>query len=46
MLRDEGLEADEIARKLGQPISEVGAQLSLLSLSGEVEEREGKIFRT
>ena len=46
LIRDEGLEADEIARKLGQPISEVGAQLSLLSLSGEVEEREGKFFRT
>ncbi|MEK7091036.1 MAG: DNA-processing protein DprA [Patescibacteria group bacterium] len=46
LIKDEGLEADEIARKLGQPISEVGAQLSLLSLSGEVEEREGKFFRT
>lgn len=44
LIRDEGLEADEIARKLGQPVSEVGAQLSLLSLSGEVEEREGKFY--
>ncbi len=46
LIRDEGLEADEIARRLGQPISEVGAQLSVLSLSGEVEEREGKYHAT
>lgn len=44
LIKDEGLEADEIARKLGQSISEVGAQLSLLSLGGEVEEREGKFY--
>ncbi|KKU02734.1 MAG: protecting protein DprA protein [Candidatus Amesbacteria bacterium GW2011_GWC2_45_19] len=44
LIKDEGLEADEIARKLGQSISEVGSQLSLLSLSGEVEEREGKYY--
>lgn len=44
LIRDEGLEADEIARRLGRPISEVGAQLSLLSLSGEVGEREGKYY--
>ena len=44
MLQDEGLEADEIARKLGKSISEIGAQLSLLTLKGEVEEREGKFY--
>ena len=44
LIRDEGLEADEIARKLGQPISEVGAQLSLLSLSGDIVERDGKYY--
>lgn len=46
LIKDEGLEVDEIARKLEQPISEVGAQLSMLSLDGEVVEREGKYFRT
>lgn len=44
LIRDEGLEADEIARKLGQPIAEVGAQLSLLSLSGDIVERDGKYY--
>jgi len=44
LIRDEGLEADEIARKMGQPISEVGSQLSMLTLSGEVQEREGKYY--
>ncbi len=44
LIKDEGLEADEIARRLGQPISEVGAQLSMLSLGGEVVEREGKFY--
>lgn len=44
LIKDEGLEADEIARKLGQPISEVGAQLSILTLSGNIEERDGKYY--
>jgi len=44
LIRDEGLEADEIARKLGQDVAKVGSQLSLLTLSGEVEEREGKFY--
>ena len=44
LIQDEGLEADEIARKLGKSISEVGAQLSLLSLSGDIVERDGKYY--
>ncbi len=44
LIKDEGLEADEIARKLGQDVAKVGSQLSLLTLSGEVEEREGKYY--
>lgn len=44
LIKDEGLEADEIARRLGQSISEVGAQLSLLSLSGVVNEKDGKYY--
>jgi len=41
-LQNETLTVDELARKLGKPVEEVGGQLSLLELSGEVEEREGK----
>src|SRR3989344_4769337 len=44
LIRDDGLEADEIARKLGEDVAKVGSQLSLLTLSGEVEEREGKYY--
>jgi len=44
LLQTEELTADEVARKMGKPVAEVGAQLSLLTLAGEVEERGGKYY--
>lgn len=44
ILENEALTADELARKLGSPVSEVGAKLSLLSLSGQIAEKGGKYF--
>ena len=43
-LRDEELTIDEIARKLGRQVSEVGAQLSLMVLSGVIIEKDGKYY--
>lgn len=40
----EPLTPDEISRKLKLPVSEVGAQLSLLLLSGQVNELGGKYY--
>lgn len=42
LIEDEELEAGEIARKLRRPMDQVAAELSLLSLSGQIEEKEGK----
>ena len=42
LLANETLTASEIARKLERPIDEVGAELSVLVLSDELTEREGK----
>ena len=44
LLETEGLDASGIARTLHQPIDEVGAQLSLLTLSGDIIEREGTYY--
>lgn len=44
LLQCEILSADEVARKLGKPIAEVGAQLSILELEGKVKERGGKYY--
>ncbi len=44
LLEAEGLDASGIARTLHQPIDEVGAQLSLLALSGDIIEREGTYY--
>lgn len=44
MLESDALTASEIARKLGEPVSDVGAQLSLLALSGQLVERGGKYY--
>jgi len=44
ILLNESLTADEIARKLGKSISQVGAQLSLLNLNGQLVERGGKYY--
>ncbi len=45
LIQNEGLDASEIARRLGKPASEIGSELTMLMLRGEVEEREGKYFR-
>lgn len=44
LLGTDALTPNEIARKLGQPVSEVGAQLSLLTLTGQLMERAGKYY--
>lgn len=44
LIRDEGLDASEIARRLNRSASDVGAELTMLMLKGDVEEREGKYF--
>lgn len=44
ILDNESLTTDELSRKLGLPISEVGAQLSLLLLSGQVLEKGGRYY--
>lgn len=42
ILENEALSADEIARKLNLDVATLGAELSMLVLSGQVEERGGK----
>lgn len=42
LIQNEGLDAGEIARKLGEPMEKIAAELSLLSLAGNVIEKEGK----
>lgn len=44
ILNSEALTVDEVARKLGKPVQEVGAQLSLLTLTGKLKERSGKYY--
>lgn len=44
ILTDEELTIDEVARKLGRQVSEVGAQLSLMVLSGVIIEKDGKYY--
>ena len=44
MLEGDGLTVNEIARTLGQPVANIGAQLSLLTLSGQITERGGKYY--
>ena len=44
LLLNESLTADEIARTLGKSIAEIGAQLSLLNLNGQLVERGGKYY--
>lgn len=46
ILDNEALTADELTRKLNLPVSEIGSQLSLLLLSGNVIERGGKYYIT
>ena len=44
LLESDVLTANEIARKLGQPVAQIGAQLSLLTLKGQLVEKEGKYY--
>lgn len=44
ILENEALSTDELARKVGRSIVEIGAELSILLLSGKVIERGGKYY--
>jgi len=44
IIENEALSASELSRKLNQPIAAIGSQLSLLSLTGQITEREGKYY--
>ncbi len=44
LVQEEVLTANDIARRLGKPVSEIGAQLSLLTVSGQLVERGGKYY--
>lgn len=44
LLENEALTTNEIARKLNLPVSNIGAQLSLLTISGQLIERGGKYY--
>lgn len=46
MLDRQAQTADELARNLNLPISDIGAKLSILLLSGQVTEIEGKYYIT
>jgi DNA processing protein len=44
LVQEEVLTVNDIARKLHKPVSEVGAQLSLLTVTGQLTERGGKYY--
>ena len=44
LLESQALTTSEIARALGKTVSEIGAQLSMFTLTGELIEREGKYY--
>ena len=44
VLEDDGLTPNDIARKLNKPVADIGAQLSLLSVTGQLVERGGKYY--
>lgn len=46
ILENEALTADELARKLKTAVSEIGAKLSLLLISGQIMEKGGKYYLT
>lgn len=46
LLEADALTANDIARKLEVPVSDIGAQLSSLMLTGQLTERGGKYFVT
>ncbi len=43
-LTNDALSASEIARKLQKPVSDIGAKLSLLAVTGQITERGGKYY--
>ena len=44
LLETDALSASDIARSLGKPVSDIGAELSMLTLMGQLVERGGKYF--
>lgn len=44
LLQEQAFTASELSRKLGKPVSDIGAQLSLLSITGQITERGGKYY--
>jgi DNA processing protein len=44
LIQEQVLTANDIARRLGKPVSEIGAQLSLLTVTGQLVERGGKYY--
>lgn len=44
LVKNEPLQADEIARQLGKPVDEIGAQLSMFVLEGRIGEKDGKYY--
>ena len=44
LLESEALTASDIARTLKKPVADIGAQLSMLTLTGELVERGGKFY--
>ena len=44
LLETDALSANDIARSLGKPVSDIGAELSMLTLMGQLVERGGKYF--
>ena len=44
LVQENELTANDIARRLGKPVSEIGAQLSLLTVTGQLTERGGKYY--
>lgn len=44
LLEADALTANDIARLLGKPVSDIGAELSIFTLTGQLVERGGKYF--
>ena len=44
LLQNEALSASELARTLDKPVSDIGAQLSMLTVAGQLVERGGKYY--
>jgi DNA processing protein len=44
LLQNEALSVDEIALKLGRSVENLGAELTMMEIKGEIEERTGKYY--